>query len=35
MKEAMSKRGVSNWDMPLLKPDESMLARYEKAAGVN
>jgi hypothetical protein len=35
MKETMSKRGVSNWDMPLLKPDESMLARYEKAAGVN
>lgn len=34
MKETMSKRGVANWEMPLLKPDDALLGRYEKAAGL-
>jgi hypothetical protein len=34
MKATMAKRGVPNWEMPLLKPDLAMLARYEKAASL-
>jgi hypothetical protein len=32
MKQTMAKRGVPNWEMPLLEPDKEMLKRYEKAA---
>lgn len=34
MKDTMSKRGVPSWNMPTLEPDQAMLARYEKAAGI-
>ncbi len=35
MRETMAKRGVKNWDIPMLKPDAAMLAKYEKAAGLS
>ena len=34
LKTTMAKLGVPNFDLPMFKPDEAILAFYEKAAGV-